>query len=68
LISIPIQLVVVNLYPFKKTVEPKDVTPAIATENIDIGGPTMIRAAAKNFAHVAVQSPTPGQYDEFLRI
>jgi phosphoribosylaminoimidazolecarboxamide formyltransferase / IMP cyclohydrolase len=60
----PIELVVVNLYPFKKTVAEDGVTPAIATENIDIGGPTMIRAAAKNFAHVAVLT-NPGQYAAF---
>lgn len=54
----PIELVVVNLYPFQETVAEPGVTPEIATENIDIGGPTMIRAAAKNFAHVcAVCSP-----------
>src|SRR5699024_69302 len=39
----PIELVVVNLYPFKETVAQPDCTPALATENIDIGGPTMIR-------------------------
>ncbi|HET6528669.1 MAG TPA: bifunctional phosphoribosylaminoimidazolecarboxamide formyltransferase/IMP cyclohydrolase, partial [Balneolaceae bacterium] len=60
----PIELVVVNLYPFKETVSKPDCTPAIATENIDIGGPTMIRAAAKNFAHVCVLT-SPGQYDDF---
>ena len=49
-----IDLVVVNLYPFEKTVAKKDVTIAEAIENIDIGGPTMIRAAAKNFKHVGV--------------
>lgn len=49
----PIDLVVVNLYPFRKAVARKDVTDALATENIDIGGPTMLRAAAKNFAFVA---------------
>lgn len=63
----PIELVVVNLYPFKETVASADVTPAIATENIDIGGPTMIRAAAKNFAHVAVLSD-PGQYVQFISL
>ncbi|MCC5915469.1 MAG: bifunctional phosphoribosylaminoimidazolecarboxamide formyltransferase/IMP cyclohydrolase [Balneolaceae bacterium] len=57
----PIEMVVVNLYPFKETVSSPDVTPAVATENIDIGGPTMIRAAAKNFAHVAVVT-SPDQY------
>lgn len=62
----PFELVVVNLYPFKETVSNKDVTPAVATENIDIGGPTMIRAAAKNFAHVCVLT-SPAQYSEFLK-
>lgn len=60
----PIELVVVNLYPFKETIERPDCTPAIATENIDIGGPTMIRAAAKNFAHVCVLT-SPNQYEAF---
>lgn len=60
----PIELVVVNLYPFKETIEKPDCTPAIATENIDIGGPTMIRAAAKNFAHVCVLT-SPQQYEAF---
>lgn len=61
----PIELVVVNLYPFKETIARPDCTPAIATENIDIGGPTMIRAAAKNFAHVCVLT-SPDQYDSFV--
>ncbi len=61
----PIELVVVNLYPFKETVADPDCTPAIATENIDIGGPTMIRAAAKNFAHVSVLT-SPDQYEPFI--
>jgi phosphoribosylaminoimidazolecarboxamide formyltransferase/IMP cyclohydrolase len=50
----PVDLVVVNLYPFAETVKKPDVTLAEAIENIDIGGPTMIRAAAKNYEHVAV--------------
>ncbi len=50
----PIDLVVVNLYPFVATVTKPDVTLADALENIDIGGPTMLRAAAKNFPSVAV--------------
>lgn len=50
----PIDLVVVNLYPFKEAIQKPDVTVDIATENIDIGGPTMIRAAAKNFQSVTV--------------
>lgn len=61
----PIDLVVVNLYPFQETVGKDNVTPAVATENIDIGGPTMIRAAAKNFAHVAVLTD-PDQYQPFI--
>ena len=62
----PFELVVVNLYPFKNTVADPDVTPATATENIDIGGPTMIRAAAKNFAHVCILTD-PSQYTEFTK-
>lgn len=61
----PFELVVVNLYPFKETVKHKDVSPAVATENIDIGGPTMIRAAAKNFAHIGVLTD-PAQYSIFI--
>jgi phosphoribosylaminoimidazolecarboxamide formyltransferase/IMP cyclohydrolase len=50
----PIDLVVVNLYPFEQTIARDDVDPRTAIENIDIGGPTMIRAAAKNHEGVAV--------------
>jgi phosphoribosylaminoimidazolecarboxamide formyltransferase/IMP cyclohydrolase len=50
----PIDLVAVNLYPFVATVSRPDVTLEEALENIDIGGPTMLRAAAKNFPSVAV--------------
>ncbi len=57
----PIELVVVNLYPFKEKIATPEITPVVATEFIDIGGPTMIRAAAKNFAHVAILS-SPDQY------
>ena len=49
-----IDLVVCNLYPFEKTIAMPGVTEAEAIENIDIGGPAMIRAAAKNFEAVAV--------------
>src|SRR5437879_9459435 len=49
----PIDLVVVALYPFEQTVARPDVTQAEAIEQIDVGGPTMIRAAAKNHASVA---------------
>jgi phosphoribosylaminoimidazolecarboxamide formyltransferase/IMP cyclohydrolase len=50
----PIDLVVGNLYPFRETVSKPDVSLDEALENIDIGGPTLIRAAAKNFPHVLV--------------
>jgi phosphoribosylaminoimidazolecarboxamide formyltransferase/IMP cyclohydrolase len=50
----PIDLVVVNLYPFRKTIQKPDVTMEEAIENIDIGGPAMIRSAAKNHNDVAV--------------
>ena len=50
----PIDLVVVNLYPFKETISKDGVTEAEAIENIDIGGPSMLRSAAKNFAAVTV--------------
>ena len=50
----PIDMVVVNLYPFEKTVEKDDVTLEEAVENIDIGGPAMIRSASKNWRDVAV--------------
>ncbi len=59
-----IQLVVVNLYPFAQTVAKADVTLSDAIENIDIGGPTMIRAAAKNVGHVCVLTD-PSQYPDF---
>jgi len=60
-----IDLVVVNLYPFKETVAKAGVTEEEAVENIDIGGPTMIRAAAKNFESVTVVID-PKDYDELL--
>ncbi|MGZ8214777.1 MAG: bifunctional phosphoribosylaminoimidazolecarboxamide formyltransferase/IMP cyclohydrolase [Methylosarcina sp.] len=50
----PIDMVVVNLYPFEQTIGKADCDLAMAIENIDIGGPTMIRAAAKNYQDVAV--------------
>ena len=50
----PIDLVVVNLYPFEATAAKPDLTPEDLIENIDIGGPTMVRSAAKNFESVAV--------------
>ncbi len=60
-----IDLVCVNLYPFEETVAQLDVTEHEALENIDIGGPTMIRAAAKNHRHVAVVVK-PESYDAIL--
>ena len=50
----PIDLVAVNLYPFRETVARPDVTPDAAVEQIDIGGPSMLRSAAKNFDAVTV--------------
>jgi len=50
----PIDLVIVNFYPFEKTIENKDVAFQEVIENIDIGGPTIVRAAAKNFQDVSV--------------
>lgn len=50
----PIDMVVVNLYPFGKTIQKENVTLEEAIENIDIGGPTMIRSAAKNYQDVVV--------------
>ena len=61
----PIDLVCVNLYPFSQTVARPDVTEDEAVENIDIGGPTMIRAAAKNHRSVAVVV-RPESYDAVL--
>ncbi|HJX33271.1 MAG TPA: bifunctional phosphoribosylaminoimidazolecarboxamide formyltransferase/IMP cyclohydrolase, partial [Solirubrobacterales bacterium] len=58
----PIDLVCVNLYPFEQTVSGHEVAPEVAIENIDIGGPTMIRAAAKNHEGVAV-IVKPESYD-----
>lgn len=60
----PIDLVVVNLYPFEKTVADPDCDLATAIENIDIGGPTMLRAAAKNHAAVTVVVET----DDYARV
>ncbi|MEO0558022.1 MAG: bifunctional phosphoribosylaminoimidazolecarboxamide formyltransferase/IMP cyclohydrolase, partial [Bacteroidota bacterium] len=57
-----IDLVVVNLYPFREAIATPDVTDALAAENVDIGGPGMLRAAAKNFAFVAALV-NPEDYD-----
>jgi phosphoribosylaminoimidazolecarboxamide formyltransferase/IMP cyclohydrolase len=60
-----IDIVVVNLYPFQATVAKEGVTWEDAIENIDIGGPTMVRSAAKNHANVSILT-NPEQYDVFL--
>ena len=61
----PIDMVICNLYPFETTVAKPDVTLPEAIENIDIGGPTMIRAAAKNYRHVAVLTKS-SQYPQII--
>lgn len=61
-----IDMVVVNLYPFERTVEKKNVSLEEALENIDIGGPSMLRSAAKNFKSVAVVC-NPKKYQEILK-
>ncbi len=61
----PIDLVVVNLYPFQATVAKPDVTLADAIENIDIGGPTMVRSAAKNHDRVAIVV-NPARYESII--
>jgi phosphoribosylaminoimidazolecarboxamide formyltransferase/IMP cyclohydrolase len=61
----PFDLVCVNLYPFEKIVTRRDVPEDEAVEMIDVGGPSMLRGAAKNFAHVAPVS-RPEQYDAVL--
>lgn len=60
------ELVVVNLYPFQQTVAREGVTEDEAIEKIDIGGPTMVRAAAKNHAFTTIATD-PGQYSEILQ-
>ncbi|HQD40584.1 MAG: bifunctional phosphoribosylaminoimidazolecarboxamide formyltransferase/IMP cyclohydrolase [Firmicutes bacterium] len=62
---LPIDLVAVNLYPFAQTIAKSGVTIDEACEQIDIGGPTMVRAAAKNWRHVAVVV-NPARYPEIL--
>src|SRR5699024_1399473 len=62
----PIDVVVVNLYPFKQTLDQQNVTEEEIIENIDIGGPTMLRAAAKSFRDVT-PVVDPDDYDEILQ-
>jgi len=63
---LPIDMVVVNLYPFEATVAKPDVTFEDAIENIDIGGPTMLRSSAKNHRDVAVVVD-PGDYGAIIK-
>lgn len=60
-----IDMVVVNLYPFAQTIANPNVTKVDAIENIDIGGPTMVRSAAKNHDHVAIVT-NPADYERIL--
>lgn len=60
-----IDIIVINLYPFEKVISKKKFTHEEAIENIDIGGPAMIRAASKNYESVAVVT-SPGQYGEII--
>ena len=62
----PIDMVVVNLYPFKNTVSKPGIRLKEAIENIDIGGPSMLRSAAKNYSSVAVIT-SPNQYEGILQ-
>jgi phosphoribosylaminoimidazolecarboxamide formyltransferase/IMP cyclohydrolase len=61
----PIDMAVVNLYPFRETIAKPDVTPEMARGNIDIGGPCMIRASAKNYIRVA-SVVDPADYGKIL--
>ncbi len=61
----PIDIVCVNLYPFPEVVKRKDIGLDTKIENIDIGGPSLIRAAAKNYKYVSILT-NPEQYEDFL--
>ena len=63
----PIDLVVVNLYPFRETISKPGVTEAEAIENIDIGGPAMVRASAKNFKEVVIVT-YPRRYAQLMEM
>ena len=62
----PIDIVICNLYPFEETIKKQNITWQEVIENIDIGGPTLIRAAAKNYKDVIVVTNTK-QYDPILK-
>jgi phosphoribosylaminoimidazolecarboxamide formyltransferase/IMP cyclohydrolase len=61
----PIDMVIVNLYPFEQTVARPDCSLEDAIENIDIGGPSMLRSSAKNHAYVTIAT-APAQYKELM--
>ncbi len=61
----PLDMVVVNLYPFQKTIQTEGVTVEAARANIDIGGPCMVRASAKNYIRVA-SVVDPADYDRIV--
>ena len=63
----PIDFVVVNLYPFRETISKPGVTEAEAIENIDIGGPAMVRASAKNFKDVVIVT-YPRRYAQLMEM
>lgn len=62
----PIDVVCVNLYPFPQVVNRQDISLEEKIENIDIGGPSLIRASAKNYKHVSVLT-NPAQYSDFIK-
>lgn len=62
----PIDMVVVNLYPFKKTIAKPGIGISEAIENIDIGGPSILRSAAKNYSSIAIVT-SPAQYGPIIR-
>lgn len=64
--GVALDMVIVNLYPFVATIAKADATPEKARANIDIGGPCMVRASAKNFLRVASVTD-PADYDEVIR-
>ena len=64
--GVAIDMVVVNLYPFAQTIAKPDATPEMARANIDIGGPCMVRASAKNFLRVASVTD-PADYDGVIK-
>jgi phosphoribosylaminoimidazolecarboxamide formyltransferase/IMP cyclohydrolase len=62
----PIDMVIVNLYPFEEVIKKEDVELSEAIENIDIGGPTLLRAAAKNYEYVTLVTD-PEDYKDLLK-